>query len=385
MKKLALLAFCLMNACGGPERPLTAKCKPSVNVTIDSSAGAAAKQATARREVVQVYWDVSKSMRDFAIARSATRKTAAETDDLTPVVDALDSSVLLGAHAESVEQYGVGETIAPLSSARAALHPGANRTVLHLAAERIGAALASGEATAALVVSDMEVDAPARTSAAHATVCGGVPLPSTSEAGALFGRCFESALLASQEPPLTRAHLLAHVFRKSSHGRELFILLLATDRTFGRDISGAIVNRLGFPREVIFDSGSVSSANVRGCTLTAPDASMFRVANGCGAKCFDTSAAIGVQCELKRPADALVYAAGRGLDGASYSSDPAQVRFAIPCNTRPGRFDAVVSFNWQTHAASALKPSVRDLFDSLADAIARTAAPRHLHIGIDLQ
>jgi hypothetical protein len=63
-----------------------------------------------------------------------------------------------------------------------------------------------------------------------------------------------------------------------------------------------------------------------------------------------------------------------------------RIRFSIPCSTAPGRFDAVVSFTWRARNADvAHKASVRDLFDSLADAIVRSVAPRQLHVGIALQ
>ncbi|HEX6097384.1 MAG TPA: hypothetical protein VF432_13730 [Thermoanaerobaculia bacterium] len=388
----------------GTDHPLTAACKPVVSVTVPAATGGPKKGPAAavpppRQEVVQVYWDVSRSMRDF----SATRKGSdgeAWTDDLTPVVTALDSSVLLRAHATAVEQYGVGESIRTLPSARAALHPVANRTALHLAAEQIGTALAGGAAQAALVVSDMELDTPPGT-ASGATVCRGVPLPGTPQAGSLFGRCLETAVLTSKTPALTRTNLLVHVFRKGTHGRELYILLLATDRVFGRRISDEVVRRLDFSRHVIFDSGAVAASNVRGCRLTAPVPGMLRTLSGCAAKCFDDTAAIQSECDIRRVSDdAWIYPAGRGLDGVQYDSLPknagdveeqAFVRFRIPCNVPPGRFDATVSFTWrarnpwlQKNAAFTQNPGVRDLFDSLTDAIVRTAAPRKLRIGIKL-
>ncbi|HWW61825.1 MAG TPA: hypothetical protein VN181_10695 [Thermoanaerobaculia bacterium] len=408
MKKIAIVvALVIVTACRreDAQRPISASCRPSVNIVIP-----AVKTANARtnapavqprtHEVVQVYWDVSRSMLDFAATK---RSGPAEiwTDDLAPVVAALDSGVLLRAHAESVEQFGVGESIAPLPNARAALHPSARRTALHLAAEQIGTALASGTAQAALVVSDMEVDAPPRTSIADATVCRGVPLPSTGEAGSLFGRCFESAVLASHTPARTRTNLLAHVFRKSTHGRELFILLLATDRAFGLRISDEVVRRLDFTRHVIFDSGAVAAANVRGCTLTAASPGMLRTP-GCKVKCFDTEGAIRAECDVRRRvSDAWIEPSGRGMDGVTYETlkkkrgdrdEQAVVRFAIPCSTPPGRFNATVSFAWRDrtpwsqdgNGAFPRQSSVRDLFDSLADAIVRIAPARHMRIGIDL-
>jgi hypothetical protein len=380
MNKLAIVtATVLSAACGGApsEHPLTATCTPSVNVTI-AKAPVVKKTSVApirerRSEVVQVYWDISRSMREFA------RKS----DDLTPVVGALDSNVLLQAHAESVEQYGVGESIVPLPSARSALSPTANRTVLHLAAEQIGTALASGSAQAALVVSDLELDTPPRTSRT-ATVCGGVPLPSTPEAGSLFGRCFESAVLATDRPALTRTNLLAHVFRKASHGRELFILLLATDRDFGYRISDEIVRRIGFERSVIFDSGAVAAGNVRGCRLSVPAEGMLRTNEGCAVKCFDPDASIQAECDLRPSAGkAWIVPVGR---------EQSTVRFIIPCTAPAGIFEEDIAYSWRIGtpwsqpAAGALaqKATVRDLFESLANAIVRVVAPRTLRIGIRL-
>ncbi len=397
MKKCAaIVLFCLAITCGGNDVPLTANCKPFVNVTVPPVPKSKHATPASARDVVQVYWDVSSSMRDFARVKRASKTAEEEADDLTPVVNALDSSVLLNAHAQTVEQYGVGETIAPLASAAAALRPTAKRTALHLAAEQIGTALASGTADAAVVVSDMELDTPPRASTANATVCGGVHLPATPLAGSLFGRCFESATLAAGDARLTRTNLLAHVFRKSSHGRELFILVLATNREFGRRISDEMVKRLDFSRSVIFDSGAVAASNVRECRLTAPDASMLRTANGCGAKCFDATAQISGECDLQQVTSAWVYPTGRGADGVAFEvlkkapkqkADAARVQFAIPCSTPPGRFEAMVSFDWRRRAIDesfAEKASVRDLFDSLSDAIARTSAPRRLRIGIEL-
>lgn len=384
MKQLAILtaAFLVVAGCGdGPSgAALTATCTPSVSVTIPAAGGAPKKRPDApreqAREVVQVYWDVSKSMRDF---------------DLTPVVAALDSNVLLQAHARTVEQYGIGESIVSLPSARPALSPAANRTVLHVAAERIGSALAAGTAQAALVVSDLELDTPPRTSRGASTVCDGVPLPSTPVAGSLFGRCFENAVAAADGPALTRASLLVHVFRKSSHGRELFILLFATDRAFGRRISDEIVRRLDFERQVIFDSGSVAVANVRGCRLTAPSDEMLRTAGGCGVKCFEADASIRAECDVQdAAAGAWISPAGRGGEGVSY--DRGTARFVIPCTAPPGAFDATIAYSWRVRtpwsqagaSPFAQKASVRDLFDSLADAIVRVVPPRTLHIGIHL-
>jgi hypothetical protein len=369
MKKLVLflVPVCLVAACDGEQTMVAAKCTPSVRVTIESAGGKPKAARPQQREVVQVYWDVSKSMRDFP---------------LRPVVAALDGGVLLSAHAQVVEQYGVGESIRLLSTAGDALRPTANRTALHLAAERIGTALAGGNAQAAIVVSDLQLDTPPHTTP---TVCNGVPLPSTREAGSLFGRCFENAV-ASDGLRLTRTNLLVHVFRKSIKGRELFILLFATNRAFGRRISDEMVSRLDFSRQVIFDSGVVAASNVHGCTLTAPSSGvLLHPASGCVAKCFDTNASIQASCDLRSPVnDAWITPGGRGLDGVTY--ERGLVRFAIPCSTPPGRFDASVSFPWHSRAAKdfAQNASVRDLFASLADAIVRTVAPRRLHIGIDL-
>ncbi|HKO59255.1 MAG TPA: hypothetical protein VJ276_25540 [Thermoanaerobaculia bacterium] len=394
----ALVSFAACDPAGG-ERPLIATCRPAVTVLFPAAKPASVKAPSAPQagEVVQVYWDVSRSMHDFSV----TRRAEELTDDLAPVVAALDSGVLLQAHAASIEHYGVGETIVPLPSARAALHPAAKRTALHLAAEQIGGALANGAAQAALVVSDMEVDAVPRTSAGDATVCGNVPLPSTGQAGPLFGRCFESAVLASGASR-TRASLLAHVFRKRSHGRELFILLLATDRAFGTRISNEIARRLDFTRHVIFDSGSVSAGNVAGCRMALFSEDMNRSRTTCGVKCFDPELAIQAECDVRRDAmNAWIEPVGQGGDGVSYESVPkkrgdreqqAVVRFAVPCSARAGRFQATVPYSWRQQTPwsadradpFAQRPSVRDLFDSLADAIVRTVAPPRLRIGIDL-
>jgi len=404
MSKVSIIAAVLLSATcvtASAERSVTAACAPTVNVTIArTSAGRAAVPRERRSEVVQVYWDVSKSMRDFA-GRRKTPGHAQQGDDLAAVVDALDSNVLLQAHAKSVEQYGVGESITALSSARSALSPNANRTVLHLAAEQIGSALASGSAQAALIVSDLEVDTPPRSSKT-ATVCGGVPLPSTPEAGSLFGRCFENAVLGAGGSALTRANLLVHVFRKSSHGRELFILLLASDRDFGHRISDEVVRRIGFERQVIFDSGIVAAANVRGCILRAPTQEMLRPAGGCKVKCFDVDAAIRVECDVERPASgAWISAVGSAANGASYElvkrragdpNDRAVARFTIPCTARPGMLDAAITYEWQVRTpwsqagggTFAQKSIVRDLFDSLDDAIIRIVSPRTLRIGVGL-
>jgi hypothetical protein len=390
MRKLVIVAAAFLSAtsvAASSDRSITAACTPTVNVTIPRTAAAQKSRAPReqRSEVVQVYWDVSKSMRDFAA-------------DLAAVVNALDSNVLLQAHAKSVEQYGVGESIATLPSARPALSPNANRTMLHLAAEKSGAALASGLAQAALIVSDLELDTPPRSSK-NAAVCGGVPLPSTPEAGSLFGRCFENAVLASGDAALTRKNLLVHVFRKSSHGRELFILLLAADRDFGRRISDEVVRRIGFERQVIFDSGAVAAANVRGCRLNAPSEEMLRTAGGCNVKCFDADAAIHAECDIQRTGgNAWIVPVASAADGIRYepvkrkagdSNDRAVARFSIPCTAPAGVFDAAVAYSWQVRARSdsrafAQKASVRDLFDSLDDAIVRVVAPRTLRIGIHL-
>lgn len=360
---------------------MTVSCTPAVKVTVPKVSGAKGKPAAAKpqREVVQVYWDVSKSMRELAVK---------------PVVAALDSTVLLSAHVSAVEQYGVGEAIVRLPSAQAALKLTANRTALHLAAEKIGMALAKGDAQAALVISDMELDTPPHASAKDATVCGGVPLPSTREAGALFGRCFESAISTS-DTPITRKSLLVHVFRKSTPDRELFILLFATDREFGRRISNEVVKRIDVSRHVIFDSGAVAAANVKACRMTLMNPDAYPLAGpACGAKCLEPNATIQVECELQRSAsDAWIHPIGHGVDGVKYESakkkgDRAWARFSIPCSTPPGRVDATVSFSWKSQndgAEFAKKPSVRDLFDSLTDAIVRTVALRRLNIGIVLK
>jgi hypothetical protein len=401
MKTIAWIAAALFLcvSCARKERPLTASCVPKVRVTVTPAKHSVKKRQPApaspsRREVVQVYWDISRSMRDF----TTTGKTGdgdVWTDDLAPVVAALDNSVLLSAHASTVEQYGVGTSIDALPSARAALRHAANRTALHLAAEQLGTALADGSAQAALVVSDMKLDTPPRI-AAGATVCRGVPLPSTPEAGSLFGRCFENAVTAAGSPMRTRTNLLVHVFRKSSHGRELFILLLATDRAFGGRISDEITRRLDFSRHVVFDSGAVAASHVRGCGLAAPVPGMLRRTSGCTGKCFDATSRIDADCEVRRPAlDAWIYPAGRGLGGAQYdllkkdggsADEQARVRFQIPCNAPPGRFDAAVSFTWRARKNDTFtqNASVRDLFESLTDAIVRTAAPRTLRIGVEL-
>lgn len=407
MKKLVLLCamIVLAGACGdGEQKLLTRACTPKVNVVVESKTPRKQNRSrpTGRSDIVQVYWDVSRSMRDFASTAQPRRGSETEpetwTDDLTPVVNALDSRVLLSANASTVEQYGVGEAIRGLSSAREALRPGADSTALHLAAEQIGTALATGTAQAAIVVSDLELETPPR-NATVSTVCGGVPLPSTPEAGSLFGRCFEHAVAAVDGPAVTRNHLLVHVFRKHTHGRELFILLLATDRAFGHRISEEIVRRLDFTRHVIFDSGAVAAANVRGCRFTAPSPDV-QLREACTIKCFDPEAAITAQCNLRRPGNAWVYPAGRGLDGVSYDSlkrkaedteEQAVMRFGIPCSAPAGRFNATVSFHWTERnpwangdTTFAPKQNVRDLFDSLTAAIVRTVADRKLRVGIEV-
>jgi hypothetical protein len=382
------------------EKLITATCVPSVKVTVPKLNAPQKKNYERRSEVVQVYWDISGSMRDF----TTVRKThgGGQSDDLALVVGALDSNVLLQAHAKTVEQYGVGQSIVTLASARSALSPTAGRTVLHLAAERIGSALAAGNAQAALVVSDLEVDTPPRT-AHDATVCGGVPLPSTPEAGSLFGRCFESGVIAARGPGLVRTNLLVHVFRKSSHGRELFILLFAADRDFGQRISDEMARRLGFERQVIFDSGAVAASDVRQCRLSAPAQEMLRTANSCAAKCFDDiDGAIGVQCEIRRtalgawirpkanPADRVTYESLKGKPADR--EERGMARFVIPCTASAGVFEGSVAYAWEIRIPwrepegrrFAQKETVRDLFDSLADAITRVVAPRTLRIGIPL-
>ncbi|HYH10557.1 MAG TPA: hypothetical protein VEK11_26165 [Thermoanaerobaculia bacterium] len=392
MKKLIVILW-IVTACGGREEPaLTVTCTPAVDVMVSipgpKSTAKAAPATVSRQRVVQVYWDVSRSMRDFRPA-------------LTPVVATLDSSILLKARAEAVNHYEVAESIRPLASAQAALTPRANRTALHLAAEQIGTALANGTAQAALVISDLELDTPPSTRNG-ATVCGGVPLPLTPVAGPLFGRCYEKAI-GSVSQARTQRNLLAHVFRMETNERELFILLLATDRAFGQQISNEIAEQLEFARHVIFDSGSVAAANVKGCRLDAPaEDVMQKAAAHCTMKCFEPDTDIQAECELRRAAsDAWIAPIGHGVDGAAYEllkkkpgdgGEQALVRFGIPCNTPPGRFDASVSFSWHKRTpwsqgskdTFARKASVRDLFDSLTDAIVRTVAPRRLRIGIAL-
>lgn len=409
MKKLVLLFACVLlircaqEAAGDP--PLTISCKPVVTVTIPSTGSAAAKAKPPaprpeRREAAQVYWDVSSSMRVFAATKPAkvsSKKGQPQwTDALTPVVVGLDVA-LLRAHAAVVEHYGVGETIAPIASARAALSPKAKRTALHLAAEQIGSALAGGGTQAALLISDLELDTPPRNASSGLTVCGGVPLPSTAEAGPLFGRCFENAVLLSGAAAHTRRNLLVHVFRKSTNGRELFILLLATDRKFGLRISDEIGQRLDFSKHVIFDSGSVSAASVQGCRAILPPGAVPRTREGCGTKCFEAGV-VQTECDVRRPvSDAWIYPVGGGTDGVRYESlktkpgateDQAVTRFTIPCGAKAGRFTSTVAFSWKHRAAAdaafAQRASVRDLFDSLSDAIVRTAAPRRLNIAFDL-
>jgi hypothetical protein len=408
MKNLTVLFLlsCLSASCGigEPERPLTATCTPAVKLNVHTAADAPPPStqpaSPAHREAVQVYWDISQSMRDFSVTRRGTKRLEAWSDDLTPVVATLDSSVLLRAHAETVEQYGVGESIQRLSGSAAALHPTASRTALHLAAQQLGTALATGTAQAALVVSDMELDAPPRASTAG-TVCGGVPLPSTREAGTLFGRCLENASLAVQPVGLIRNDLLVHVFRKRSHDRELFILLLATDVAFGHRISDEIVGRLHFARHVIFDSDFVAAANVRGCTVTTGSGVVMR-RGGCSAKCFDSDTIIQAQCDIRdSSSDAWIYPAPVHVQGATYEEKQnkdstgerqAVLRFSIPCSTPPGRFRADLPYEWRQRPvasqgsddAFAQKESVRDLFDSLTDSIIRIVAQRQLQIGIDL-
>lgn len=402
---VVLCSIVILVACGDDEQPLrAATCMPKVDVIVEVKPPPKgnAPRRNGRSDVVQVYWDVSRSMRDFASTvppkRGSETKVETWTDDLTPVVNALDSRVLLGAHARVVEQYGVGESIVPLASAREVLRPRADNTALHLAAEQIGTALVTGNAQAAIVVSDLELDTPSRNNAVS-TVCGDVPLPSTSEAGSLFGRCFEHAVAAVDGPAATRNNLLVHVFRKHTHGRELFILLFATDRRFGQRISEKIVRTLDFSRHVIFDSGAVAAANVRGCRLAAPFPDV-QLRQACTVKCLDPEVVVTAECELRRPGNAWVYPAGRGLDGASYDSmkrkagateEQAAVRFEIPCNTPPGRFDAAVSFQWterhpwsQGDVSFAPQHNVRDLFEGLTDAIVRTVADRKLRIGVEV-
>jgi len=412
MKKAFLMAIPLIVACSGcgGERVESSTCNPSVKVVLTGATPARSKATpavapAARGKAVQVYWDVSQSMRHFAGTRVPRRATDRApmgewSDELTPVVDALDSRVLLSANASVVEQYGVGESIQPLPSSRAALQPTATRTALHLAAQQIGTALATGSAQAVVVVSDMELDTPPR-NAVSATVCDGVPLPSSPLAGFLFGRCFENAITSSESPSRMRTNLLVHVFRKSTHGRELFILLFATDRNFGMQISTGIESRLGYRKQAIFDSGQVAAAHVRECVLVPSKAVRFS-RTGCGVKCFDPEANVLAQCEVRRPAtDVWIVPAGRGLDSVSFDSlkrnagDPderALVKFEFPCDSTPGMLYATVSFTWRKRNlwprnetdAFAQNASARDLFDGLADALVRTAAPRRLRIGIEL-
>jgi len=213
-----------------------------------------------------------------------------------------------------------------------------------------------------------------------------------------------AARCAPGDSALTRKNLLVHVFRKSSHGRELFILLFATDRDFGRRISDEVVRRIGFERQVIFDSGTVAAANVYGCRLSAPAEDMLQTSGGCSIKCFDADTAIQAGCDIQRTAgNSWITPVASATNGVRYEStkrragdpnDRAVARFSILCRAPADVFDAAIAYAWQIRTpwaqtriegrAFAQKASVRDLFESLDDAIVRVVAPRTLRIGIRL-
>jgi hypothetical protein len=111
---------------------------------------------------------------------------------------------------------------------------------------------------------------------------------------------------------------------------------------------------------------------------------MLRTNDGCAVKCFDPDASIQAECDL-RPATGKAWIVPVGREQSN-------VRFIIPCTAPAGVFEEDIAYSWRIRtpwsqaAAGALaqKATVRDLFESLANAIVRVVAPRTLHIGIRL-
>lgn len=246
--------------------------------------------------LVSVYWDVSGSV---------DRRFDPHVDFL---IANLDSRILpLAGAGAPIRHYAVGDDIVEARDAHVAKARHQGRSALHEAVRAIAADLARSEVGAAILVTDLEVDRPEVPEAATA-ICGDVPVPTDRGAGPLIGRCFSAgwrlAPARSGYPkPASIDNLLVTVFRSRFAAaipneisrKHLYILVFATDITFGSKILSGLEQRLssitqGYDRFDIIDTSAVPRLSV----AWEKGNRSVRTANGysgrCAFACYDTPA-----------------------------------------------------------------------------------------------
>ncbi len=187
---------------------------------------------------MRVYWDVSKTMDDFA----DVRKT---------LIDTLDSRWLPRAGAGLVGHVLVGDNLTELAPGQLlGKLPRTDWSALHEAARDAGKKLAdqSSGVGAVVIVSDMILEVPPKVRSSGPELCPGLAMPTREFAGPAFGRCFAAGIRAGAPAADERvggfyAQALQHP--PSGAARSVFVTILATNVELGRAIGHELATNLG--------------------------------------------------------------------------------------------------------------------------------------------
>jgi hypothetical protein len=176
----------------------------------------------------RVFWDVSKSMRGFAV----------KNGPLAALNRSLESSALQGVGVSRFSHMLVADAAVEVGSLPQPLKLDGNWTNLPDVAQQAAAALADPASPAiSIIISDMLVETPtALREQPRATVCGDVSIPSDESAPFVFGACFERALRSAQ----TIADAYVGVVRTEAAGGSLFVVVVSRDAEFGVKTQAAI-------------------------------------------------------------------------------------------------------------------------------------------------
>jgi hypothetical protein len=363
----------------------------------------------ALRSLVSVYWDVSGSV------------DGRFSSDVDFLIANLDSRVLpLAGAIAPIRHYAVGEDVVEAHDAGVAKSRHQMRSALPDASRAIAADLARGEISAAIFVTDLEVDRPELNPEVTA-VCGDVPVPTDRGAGPLIGRCFSSGWRLAPTPPGGRKparsidHLLLTIFRSKYAApipdgisrKHLYILVFATDIEFGRKILAGLDQRLstlnlGYDRFNVIDTSAAPRLSVARTTPSRSVRTASGYAGRCAFACYDEDAQVDLQIAIHPPdATAWVPLLAKPRVTAAIGNARAALRqgrrwdvvWTIPCvppkrKLQERRVD--VRFDWDTPqtiptSVTIDHPDVEDAITSLLQAVPPLLTPRINSIVIGLR
>jgi hypothetical protein len=373
-----VMALLIFSPAAAFPRAITS-CSPTVRVMPGDSKA---------NRVIAVYWDVSKSMRHYL---RITRV----------LVESLDSAIAPEAGVTGVKNFAVGETVSPAADATVALSPDSGWTALHTAGLKASNDLAAGDVGAAIFISDMVLEVPVVERKSGRTACPGVPMPSVSHAGALFGRCVSAGFGTRSMP-----QLFAQVYKIDA----LYVLLVGTNTDLCRALAKFMTETWksswsGLQTFAIADTGAIlsDSANSVICSWKPSEFQALRVANAaapgeCRFRCADDSAIASMHCTVMptavatwlhvSPPTGTTLASGFRFSRTT-AADASGFTIQVQC---PGERKLIQTgttlkypWRWSVPASISTDADVRRLFEGLVQAIAGAAPPRSLEVTFAVQ